>query len=70
MRGSNRKLEKFHYEELRNVYCSRNIIRVIKSGRMSWSGHAIRMEKRRNVYKILIRKSKEKIPLWKPRHSL
>jgi hypothetical protein len=28
-----------HNEELHNLYCSRNIIRMIKSRRMKWTGH-------------------------------
>jgi hypothetical protein len=38
--GSWRKL---HNEELHNLYSSPNIIRVIKSMRMRWTGHVARM---------------------------
>jgi hypothetical protein len=31
---------KLHNEELHNLYCSPGIIRVIKSRRMRWAGHA------------------------------
>jgi len=34
---------KLHNEELNNLYCSPNIIRVIKSRRMRWVGHVARM---------------------------
>jgi len=34
---------KLHNWELNDLYCSPNIIRVIKSGRMRWAGHAERM---------------------------
>jgi hypothetical protein len=34
---------KLHNEELHNLYASPNIIRMIKSRRMSWAGHAARM---------------------------
>jgi hypothetical protein len=34
---------KLHNEELRNSYSSPNIIRMIKSRRMRWAGHAARM---------------------------
>jgi hypothetical protein len=29
---------KLHNKELRDLYCSRSIVTVIKSGRMSWMG--------------------------------
>jgi hypothetical protein len=35
---------KLHDEELNDLYCSQNIVRVIKSRRMRWAGHAARME--------------------------
>jgi hypothetical protein len=34
---------KFHNEELHNLYSSPNIIRTIKSRKMSWRGHVPRM---------------------------
>ena len=34
---------KLHNEELNDLYCSSNIIRVIKSRRMIWVGHVARM---------------------------
>jgi hypothetical protein len=37
---------KMHNEELRNLYISPNITRVIKSRRMRWAGHAAHMGKR------------------------
>jgi hypothetical protein len=37
---------KLHNEELHNLYSSPSIIRVIKSRRMRWAGHAARMERR------------------------
>jgi hypothetical protein len=33
---------KLHNEELHNLYCSADIIRVIKSRRMRWAGHVHR----------------------------
>jgi hypothetical protein len=30
---------KLHNEELNDLYCSPNIVRVIKSRRMRWAGH-------------------------------
>jgi len=40
---------KLHNEELTDLYSSPNIIRMIKSRRMSWAGHVARMG-RREVY--------------------
>jgi hypothetical protein len=36
-------LKRLHNEELRNLYTSPNIIRVIKSRKMRWVGHVARM---------------------------
>jgi hypothetical protein len=35
-----------HNEELHDLYSSPNIVRVIKSRRMSWAGHVARMGRR------------------------
>ena len=37
---------KLRNEELNNLYCSPNIVRVIKSRRMRWAGHVARMGRR------------------------
>jgi hypothetical protein len=37
------KWRKLHNEGLHNLYCSPSIIRMIKSRRMRWAGHAARM---------------------------
>ena len=34
---------KLHNEELNDLYCSPNIIRVIKSRRIRWAGHVAHM---------------------------
>jgi len=34
---------RLHNEELSDLYCSPNIVRVIKSKRMRWAGHVARM---------------------------
>jgi hypothetical protein len=38
---------KLRNEELHNLYSSPSIIRMIKSRRMRWTGHAERMERKR-----------------------
>jgi hypothetical protein len=40
-----------HNEELNDLYCSPNIVRVIKSRRMRWAGHVARMGEERGVYR-------------------
>ena len=49
------------------MYRSPNIIRVIKSRRLRWAGHVVRMEEGRNAFKILTDKPTEKRPLGRPR---
>jgi len=46
-----------HNEELNDLYCSPNIVRVIKSRRMRWAGHVARMGEEREVYRFLVGKS-------------
>ena len=41
-----------HNEELNDLYCSQNIVRVIKSRRMSWAAHVVRMSEERGVYRV------------------
>jgi hypothetical protein len=62
--GGRRKL---HNEELHNLYSSPSIIRIIKSRRMRWAGHAARMVEKRNVYMLLVGKPEGKRPLGRPR---
>jgi hypothetical protein len=38
-----------HNEELNDMYCSPNIVRVIKPRRMRWAGHVARIEDRRGA---------------------
>jgi hypothetical protein len=40
---------KLHNEELHNLYCSPNIIRIIKSRKMRWAEHVVRMGEGRNA---------------------
>jgi hypothetical protein len=63
--GSWRKL---HNDELRSLYSSANIVRVIKSRRMRWAGHVARMGEGRGVYKVLVGRPEGKRPLGRPRH--
>jgi hypothetical protein len=58
---------KLHTEELHNLYSSPSIIRIIKSRRMRWAGHMVRMGVKRNVYRLLVGKPEGKRPLGIPR---
>jgi hypothetical protein len=40
---------RFHNEELDDLYCSPDIIRVIKERRMRWAKHVARIEVRKGV---------------------
>jgi len=60
---------KLHNEELNDLYCSTNIVRVIKSRRMGWAGHVARMGERRGVYRVLVGKPEGKRPLGRPRRK-
>ena len=51
---------RLHNEELNDLYYSPNIVRVIKSIRMRWTGHVVRMGEERGVYRILVGKPEEK----------
>jgi hypothetical protein len=50
------KWRKFHNEELRDLYSSPNIIRIIKSRRTRWVGDVVRMGEKRNAYRLLVGK--------------
>ena len=54
---------RLHNEELNDLYCSPNIVRVIKSRRMRWAGHVARMGEERGVYRVLVGKPEGKRPL-------
>jgi hypothetical protein len=58
---------KLHNEDFHNLYSSPSIIRIIKSRRMRWVGHVVRMGEKRNVYRFLVGKPEGKSPLGKPR---
>jgi hypothetical protein len=60
---------KLHSEELRNLYSSLSIIRMIKLRRIKWVGHVARMEEKRKAYRILVGKLEGKRPLGRPRRG-
>jgi hypothetical protein len=58
---------KLHNDEFHNLYSSPNIVKVIKSRRLRWTGHVGRMGQGRCVYRILVGKPVGKRPLGRPR---
>jgi hypothetical protein len=56
---------KLHNEELRDLYSSPSIARMVKSRRMGWAGHVARMGEKSNTYMLMVRK----IPLGRPRRK-
>jgi hypothetical protein len=66
VRGEWRKL---HNEELNDLYSLPNIVRVVKSRRMSWAGCVARMGEDRGVYRVLVGKPEGKRPLGGPRRK-
>jgi hypothetical protein len=58
---------KLHNEELRDLYSSPSIIRIIKSRRVRWAANVARMGEKRNVYRLLVGKPEGKRPLGRPR---
>ena len=49
------------------MYCSPNIVRVIKWRRMRWVGHVARMVEERGVYRVLVGKPEGRRPLRRTR---
>ena len=65
LRGGWRRL---HKEEHYDLYCSPNIIRLIKSRRMRWAGHVAGKRERRDAYRVLVGKPEGTRSLGRPRH--
>jgi hypothetical protein len=60
---------RLHNEEHHNLHTSKDIIRVINSRKMRWTGYVAWMGKIRISYSILVGKPGEKRPLVSPWHS-
>jgi hypothetical protein len=61
---------RLHSEELRNLYASPNVVRVIKSRRMRWAGHVAQMGELRNAYHVPVGKPGGKRQLRRRRRGL
>jgi hypothetical protein len=62
-------MEKLHSVKLHNLCSSPDIIRQIKSRRMTSAGHVATWERREKVYNVLVGKPREKRPFRRPRHG-
>ena len=58
---------KLHNVGLRDLYSLPNIVRVVKSRRMRWTGHVALMGEGRGVHMVLVGRSEGKSPLGRPR---
>ena len=58
---------RLHNEELNDLYSSPNTVRVIKSRRIRWAGHVVRMGEERGVYRVLVGKRQGRRPMGRPR---
>jgi hypothetical protein len=60
---------KLHNKELRDLYSSPSVIRIIKSKRMRWAGHVAQMGEKRTAYGLLVGKPEGMRPLGRPRRK-
>jgi len=58
---------RLHNEELNDLYCSPNIVRVIKWRRMKWAGHVAWIGEERGMYRVLVGKPEGRRPLGRSR---
>ena len=65
--GLRREWRKLRNEELNDLYCTPNILRVIKLRRTRWAGHVARMEEGRGVHNVLVRKPERMSPFGRPK---
>jgi hypothetical protein len=58
---------KLHNEEPNDLYSLPNIVWVVKSRRIRWTGHVARMGEERGVHRVFVGKPEGKRPLGRPR---
>jgi hypothetical protein len=63
------ELRNLHNEELRDLYSSPSIIRMIKSRKMRWAGHVTRIEER-NANTLSVAEPEGMKPLGRPRRTV
>jgi hypothetical protein len=59
-KDENVEWRRLHNEELHSLCRSPNVVTLLKSRRLRWTGHVARMEEGRSVFKILTGKLQEK----------
>jgi hypothetical protein len=62
-------VKKLHNKKLKDMYSSHNIVWVIESRIIRWTGHVARMGEVRAVYMLLVGNPEGKRPLGKPRRE-
>jgi len=60
---------KLHNEELSDLYSLHNLVGVVKSRRMRWTGHVVSTGEGRGVHRVLVGKPERKRPLGRPRRG-
>jgi hypothetical protein len=58
------------HEELRDLYSSPSLIKIVKSRRMRCVGHLARMGEKRNAYRLLVGKPERNRPLGRLKYGL
>jgi hypothetical protein len=61
---------KLHNEQLHNVYCLPDKIRMMKPRKIRWAGYLVRMMGKRNSSRILVGNLEGNRPLEIPRYML
>jgi hypothetical protein len=65
--GRTGEWRKLHNKELRDLYSSPSIVRIIYSRRMRWARHVARMGEKRKAYRLLVGKPEGKRQLGRLR---
>jgi hypothetical protein len=64
-----RSSKKFLDEQLRNLYLSTYIVKMIKSRRSIWVGHVACMREKIKPYEVLVGNREGRRPSARPRHK-
>lgn len=50
------------------MYSSPNVVKMIKSKKVKWDGHVVRMGDNRNAYRVFMGNPEEKRSFGRPKH--